>query len=873
MSQAGIVDIESSNPQIPTSFVTDNGVAVPLANVLEILGTTVAAHGVPLETTGSGNTVTVVTQYASATAGTTTTAAGVASFNSADFIVDANGWVSFTGGSVTQSIAVDASTPPGTNPVVPNGSGIITVTGGQVAAGTTTNVIRTDSLAANTYTIQIQRSQAVGVSTIGDNGVSHFNSTFFTVDANGFVSLNGASVGETITGNTGGALSPTAGNWNIFGASTAAGTSPVVTSGSVSTLTVNVQKSQAIAASDATKVGLSNFNSAHFSVDANGFVDLIGGGIAIDSIGTQTGTNPIVPTAAGLVTINGAVVAAGTNPVRSDGTGANTMAIEVQISQALAATDATKIGLSNFNSAQFTVDANGFVSTLGTGPMLTLTPDLDFDGTAATPVSPQAGNINVLSYNPAVANVTNTYNSTGAATGNLQVEHKAWLTALVVDPSTTIGSRGTFSTIAAALTAASSGQDIFIRTGTYTENLTLKAGVNLVGFSGDETTPNVTIIGTCTMTTAGAVTISNVRLQTNSAALLAVTGSANSVVTLNNCYLNCTNNTGISLTSSGTGCAIYLWGCSGNIGTTGISLFANSSAGSITINYSRFSNGGASTTASTISGSGSGCFLYYSYFQNVISTSGTTGSFTITNCIFDTGSINTTAIAHNSTNAVASTINKSFMATGSASAITIGAGASAVVKECDISSSNTNVITGSGTLTFGDILFSGTSSVMNPTTQAAYYTNLGKYKATLQPAFTAYNTTAPQNVTGDGTAYVVVFDTEIADQANNFDGTSTFTAPVTGFYHFDAQVLCQNAIATMSNQIRLNISSAPGGGIGVDNAASFVGNNSLQISLNIPLTAGATVAVQVTFSGGTKVVDIYGGANDCRTVFSGYQLA
>jgi hypothetical protein len=121
-------------------------------------------------------------------------------------------------------------------------------------------------------------------------------------------------------------------------------------------------------------------------VDANGFVALSGGGLAIDSIGTQTGTNPITPTGAGLVTINGAVVAAGTNPVRSDGTGANTMAIEVQISQALAATDATKIGLSNFDSASFAVDANGFVTASGTGILKTLTGDT---GTA----TPIAGNI------------------------------------------------------------------------------------------------------------------------------------------------------------------------------------------------------------------------------------------------------------------------------------------------------------------------------------------------------------------------------------------------------------------------------------------------------------------------------------------------
>jgi hypothetical protein len=96
-------------------------------------------------------------------------------------------------------------------------------------------------------------------------------------------------------------------------------------------------------------------------------IDLAGGGLAIDSIAVQTGTSPIVPTAGGLVTINGATVAAGTNPVRTDGTGVNTMAVEVQISQAIASTNATNIGLAAFNSAQFTVDANGFVSSLGDG--------------------------------------------------------------------------------------------------------------------------------------------------------------------------------------------------------------------------------------------------------------------------------------------------------------------------------------------------------------------------------------------------------------------------------------------------------------------------------------------------------------------------
>jgi hypothetical protein len=101
------------------------------------------------------------------------------------------------GGTDITEIGVDASTPPGTNPVVPNGGGEIFVTGGQVAAGTTTHVIRTDSLAANTFTVEIQRSQAVASSTIGDNGVCHFSSADFTVDANGFVQSKSSALNYT----------------------------------------------------------------------------------------------------------------------------------------------------------------------------------------------------------------------------------------------------------------------------------------------------------------------------------------------------------------------------------------------------------------------------------------------------------------------------------------------------------------------------------------------------------------------------------------------------------------------------------------------------------------------------------------------------
>ena len=147
------------------------------------------------------------------------------------------------------------------------------------------------------------------------------------------ISFTGA-VGTTITGNSGGPLAPIAGNWNILGASVAAGSTPVTTTGAGNTLTLKVQTAQAIIATDATKIGLAAFNSAEFTVDANGFVSLIGGSLAIDSVmvqaATPPGTNPVLPTAAGLLTINGTIVAAHSIPIQTDSLAANTLNVEVQ---------------------------------------------------------------------------------------------------------------------------------------------------------------------------------------------------------------------------------------------------------------------------------------------------------------------------------------------------------------------------------------------------------------------------------------------------------------------------------------------------------------------------------------------------------------
>jgi hypothetical protein len=672
------------------------GALSPTAGNWNILGTSTAPGTTPVQTSGTGSTLTVQVQKAQAIASTNATNVGLAAFNSTYFTVDANGFVSLVASSVGGSFTVDASTAPGTNPVTPNVSGVITVTGGQVPAGTTANVIRTDSLAANTYTIQIQRSQAVVASTVGDNGVSHFNSAFFTVDSNGFVSLNGAAVGETITGNTGGALSPTAGNWNILGTSTAAGTTPVQTSGTGSTLTVQVQKSQAIASTNATNVGLAAFNSTQFTVDANGFVSLAGGG-AGETITGNTG-GALSPTA-GNWNILGTSTAAGTTPVQTSGSG-STLTVQVQKAQAIASTNATNVGLAAFNSAQFTVDANGFVSASGA----IATTYTENSGTA----TPSAGNLNILGTNSALTGFSPWTTGSGATVTINKPGTAKW----IVNATANLG---THTTIASAITSASSGDTIFITPGTYTENLTLKAGVNLTAFgsdSSDNGTGVVIISGKATMTTAGSVTISGIQLQTNSDFLLAVTGSAASIVNLNDCYLNCTNNTGISFTSSSASSSVKIFRCNGDLGTTGIGVFASSSAGLLTINYSKFTNSGSSTTANTVSAGSLN--VKWCTFTNPTTSSGT-GAFFANHSEFDTSAQNVT-VATVGGSGLGNHVNSSY-ASGTASAISIGSTLS--INNCEVFSTNTNSITGAGTIIYSGICFANTSttSTINTTTQ------------------------------------------------------------------------------------------------------------------------------------------------------------
>ena len=279
---------------------------------------------------------------------------------------------------------------------------------------------------------------------------------------------------------------------------------------------------------------------------------------------------------------------------------------------------------------------------------------------------------------------------------------------------------GDFPTISAALAVATSGTTIFIRPGTYTENPTLVAGVNIAAFTGDNNTPNVTINGKCTFSGTGTVSLSNIRLQTNSDFCVVVSGANASVLQLNNCLINCLNNTGISFTSSNAASQIIANYCTGNLATTGIALHSSSSPGTIGYFFCSIVNLGLSTTV-TNNSAGLSNFFYCSFPFPIGTTS--TGGINVVESNIDCTLVNSIALTANGTGT--SNARLSYFAGGTASAVTIGTGATLTVLNCSINSANANAISGVGTLNLGNAIDFTNSKVINTTTQTS--TNSGSW--------------------------------------------------------------------------------------------------------------------------------------------------
>jgi hypothetical protein len=103
-----------------------------------------------------------------------------------------------------------------------------------------------------------------------------------------------------------------------------------------------------------------------------GIINVAGGGGGGTPIQTITGNDGVAtPPTANNVNIIGATVANGTNaiPVYVKNTATSTDTIQVQVGEAAASSNIDNAGLASFNSADFNVDANGYVSLLNSSFM------------------------------------------------------------------------------------------------------------------------------------------------------------------------------------------------------------------------------------------------------------------------------------------------------------------------------------------------------------------------------------------------------------------------------------------------------------------------------------------------------------------------
>jgi hypothetical protein len=264
---------------------------------------------------------------------------------------------------------------------------------------------------------------------------------------------------------------------------------------------------------------------------------------------------------------------------------------------------------------------------------------------------------------------------------------------------------GTHTTLTAALAVASSGDSVGIKPGlTLTENVTVPAGVNIVGSPvGFVNLPQV--IGKITVS-SGICNISGLQLTTDGDYAISVTGTGS--VNLTFCFLEGADNTIIEMTSSG---SLRILDSNLNLNTTGIA-YHTQTAGSIRYRRVSGSNVLNSTTQST-SSSASALFLEDGLLPILVSMS---DSSLLQTRNFQFGDSSTNSIGLTTADTSTALLRSGTIASGSAAAVSAGAGTTVTIDQITISSTNSNPVTGAGTVVYGLIEFRGTGQGENVTT-------------------------------------------------------------------------------------------------------------------------------------------------------------
>lgn len=150
-------------------------------------------------------------------------------------------------------------------------------------------------------------------------------------------------------------------------------------------------------------------------------------------------------------------------------------------------------------------------------------------------------------------------------------------------------------------------------------------------------------------------------------------------------------------------------------------------------------------------------------------------------------------------------------------------------------------------------------------------------------AFSAWLSADATDVTGDGTAYFLIADTESFDLGSNYNNTTgVFTAPATGNYYLATSFTLHTA-DTNQTQMRIlffkNGSSQISQGFVELNPQPLITSGNKWASFNsfvaVALNASDTMQILIQVDNGTKTADIVGGSSTSypAAVFWGYRIS
>jgi len=310
--------------------------------------------------------------------------------------------------------------------------------------------------------------------------------------------------------------------------------------------------------------------------------------------------------------------------------------------------------------------------------------------------TPLANNLNVIGQKAGTIPVMDTVGSGST----ISIENRTWTSKYVVDQSTTVGLRGTYSTIQSAIDDAfnNGGGEVLIRSSifAYTENLTLRDGVNLTGISANDRvtfSSHVLIWGVHTLTGDGNVKINNIAFDSNSGGnLFTINGpdATNTSIIFTQCFVQSTSPGEktflVTPLLAGT-INLYFYNCTGISDTNFIDAE------------------GTGTTTLTVEDG-----IFSTNSDQCINFNGGTCSFTINN-----SNLNGATYCIQSTTTLNGQLYGTQCIAGTNEVISFIAGNSLTIQSCVMQSSaiSNNWITGAGTIFWADITFPGTATLVD----------------------------------------------------------------------------------------------------------------------------------------------------------------